>query len=441
MVLPHEEATRNNGMDILAVGDLHLGRRPARLPEPLLARLGARRLGPAEALERLVAAARRHDVDAVVFAGDVVEQEDDFFEAYAELRRNVTALTEVGIQVLGVAGNHDVQVLPQLAREVDGFRLLGAGGAWESITLTGRDGVQVTLHGLSFSAPVVRDSPLAGVRFDVDPTPQLGVLHCDRDQPGSSHAPVTSRQLEDAGIDAWLLGHIHKPDPLDGQRPSGYLGSVTALRASDTGARGPWLYSIGRGGIEQVQQWPLAPLRWQQIEVDISGMTEATDVRPRIISAAEAAASTIAEGDFRPDAIGLRVRLHGRTRIGHAVEQLLENEALDDLPLAGGIHGFVGRWWLDTRPEMDLATLARRPDPAGLLAQRLLLLDEAPADDPRREALIARAREHLSTVHRDPAWTRLNPAPLDDQAVADWLRRGAVTNLDALLNQQEDSDQ
>ncbi|MFV8836108.1 metallophosphoesterase [Aquisalimonas sp.] len=428
-------------MHLLAVGDLHLGRRPGRLPEPVLTRLGARRLGPAEALERLVSAARRHAVDAVVFAGDVVEQADDFFEAYAELRRSVTALVDAGIPVFGVAGNHDVQVLPQLAEEVAGFRLLGAGGTWESTTLTGRDGVQAIIHGASFSAPLVHDSPLAGVRFDASPLPQLGLLHCDRDQPGSGHAPVTSRQLEEAGVDAWLLGHIHKPDPLDRTRPSGYLGSVTALRASETGPRGPWLYTIGSQGIEQVEQWPLAPLRWQQIDVDISGMSAATDVRPRIIAAAEAAAADIATTQFRPDAIGLRVRLHGRTRIGHAVEQLLENETLDDLPLTGGIQGFVGRWWLDTRPEVDLSPLARRPDPAGLLARRLRLLDEAPADDPERQALITRAREHLNTAHRDPAWSRLNAAPPDDDAIADWLRRGAVISLDALLAQQEDANQ
>ncbi|SEP03530.1 metallophosphoesterase family protein [Aquisalimonas asiatica] len=428
-------------MNLLAVGDLHLGRRPGRLPEPVLARLGARRLGPAEALDRLVSAARQRAVDAVVFAGDVVEQEDDFFEAYAELRRSITTLVEAGIPVLGVAGNHDVQVLPQLAREVDGFRLLGAGGTWESATLTGRDGVQIVIHGASFGAPVVRDSPLAGIRFDNLAMPQLGLLHCDRDQPGSGHAPVTTRQLEEAGVDAWLLGHIHKPDPLDPARPSGYLGSVTALRASETGPRGPWLYTIGNAGIEHVEQWPLAPLRWQQIDVDLTDVTDATDVRPRILAAAEAAASVIAEAEFRPDAIGLRVRLHGRTRIGRAVEQLLESEALHDLPLTGGIQGFVGRWWLDTRPEVDLSELARRPDPAGLLAQRLLLLDQAPPDDPERQALLARAREHLGRVHRDPAWSRLNTETPDDDTVTDWLRRGARVSLDALLAQQEDTGQ
>ena len=68
----------------------------------------------------------------MLLAGDVVEQEDDFYEAYGDLRRGVDRLAAAGVPVLGVSGNHDVQVLPRLADAVPGFRLLGRGGAWEA---------------------------------------------------------------------------------------------------------------------------------------------------------------------------------------------------------------------------------------------------------------------------------------------------------------------
>ena len=96
-------------MKILAVGDMHLGRRPARLPDQLAER--AHELGPASAWKRTVDAALDNKVHAVLLAGDVVENENDFFEAYRDLAGGVQRLTDEGIDVVGVAGNHDVKVL------------------------------------------------------------------------------------------------------------------------------------------------------------------------------------------------------------------------------------------------------------------------------------------------------------------------------------------
>lgn len=424
-------------MQLLAVGDLHLGRLPARLPAQIGSRQDARSLGPSAALARLVDEAIRQHIDAVAFAGDVVEQDDDFFEAYAELRRAVERLTEAGIDVVGVAGNHDVQVLPQLAREVPGFRLLGAEGVWEAIDLVGADGTEVRLFGWSFPRPRVTENPLANAGFERGGRPAIGLLHCDRDQPGSYHAPVTARELAATGLDAWLLGHIHKPDALSAEQPSGYLGSVTALRASEVGTRGPWLYDIGAGGVRAIAQWPLAPLRWEALDVDLTGIEAATDARTRILGAANALADTLATARLHPEVLGLRLRLHGRTALRRQVAGMLGDQELDDLPLAGGIHGFVGRWRLETRPELDLEALARRPDPVGLLAQRLLWLD-SDADDPQGRALLERAREQLGRAHREPAWSRLDlPAEPDTAQVKDWLRRGALDSLDALLAQHD----
>ncbi|RMF20195.1 MAG: DNA repair exonuclease, partial [Deltaproteobacteria bacterium] len=124
---------------LLCIGDIHLGRRPGRLPSDLFAEEGAA-LGPLAAWRRAVDEAIDRRVDAVLLAGDVVEQEDDFYEAFAPLEEGVRRLQDAGIAVLAVAGNHDVAVLPRLARVIDSFRLLGAGGRWEEATVEGEDG-------------------------------------------------------------------------------------------------------------------------------------------------------------------------------------------------------------------------------------------------------------------------------------------------------------
>ena len=75
-------------------------------------------------------------LDAVLFAGDVVESTNSRFEAMRPLEEGIRRLLKAGIQVIAVAGNHDVEALPRLAALIDGFTLLGAGGQWEAKMIT-----------------------------------------------------------------------------------------------------------------------------------------------------------------------------------------------------------------------------------------------------------------------------------------------------------------
>ena len=148
-------------MKFLCVGDIHLGRRPSRLPEELPDELRASDLGPAAAWRRAVDFAIEAEADAVLLAGDVVEQEDDFYEAYGDLRDGAARLAAAGVRVLAVSGNHDVQVLPRLADAVPGFRLVGRGGRWEIEDVEGRGGGRAHVLGWSFPERRVSTSPLS----------------------------------------------------------------------------------------------------------------------------------------------------------------------------------------------------------------------------------------------------------------------------------------
>lgn len=423
-------------MKILAIGDIHLGRTPSRLPPELAGR--AREFGPAEAWRRSVDKALECNVCAVLLAGDVVEREDDFFEAYRELSSGVERLTAKGVEVVGVAGNHDVKVLPRLADQIPAFRLLGADGEWQSHSIAEKDEA-ICIWGWSFPQRTVTTSPLFGEPFDRKPGINLGLLHCDRDGGSSPYAPVGSLELARAGLDGWLLGHIHKPDSLTADTPTGYLGSLSGLDPGEPGAHGPWLITVSSGQLTRFEQVPLAPLRWETLAVDIDGIGEVAQAKDRLLTEIRLLDERFAGQAAGPDAVGLRVNFEGRTRFGAAANREIGVDDRQDIYRgSAGRHYFVEGVRNLTRPEIDLRALAERPDPPGMLARRLLWLDE-PEGHAGRDRLMNLARERLQSEAGKAVWARLaDEGPIEPEPEL-WLREAGFRALERLLTQTADT--
>ncbi len=423
-------------MRVLCAADIHLGRRPSRLPDALAARAGE--LDPAAAWRRLVQVALDRGVDALLLAGDVVDQDNDFFEAYADLRGGVEQLTGAGVPVLAVAGNHDVQVLPRLAEAVPGFTLLGRGGVWQEHVLQAADSTRLRVLGWSFPERVAPDDPLTARLPERGPETTVGLLHCDRGQPGSRYAPVRTAELDDAPVDAWLLGHVHKPDIAPGPRPMGYLGSLVGTDPGEPGAHGAWLLEVEPRGALRLSAVPLAPLRWETLDVPLDGLSEPADVPVRVAGAIDALHQRLQQEALQPAAVGCRLELSGRTALRGAVARTL---AADD-PRAtayarDGTTYFVHAYALRAQPERDLEALARTADPVGLLARKLRLL-QGHGDPEARSALLRAAARRLSTVPERRHLRDAGASPPSEDRVTELLETAALDALDALLGQREE---
>jgi predicted phosphodiesterase len=413
---------------LLCVGDMHLGRRPSRIPADL--ELDPASLTPAAAWRRVVALAISERVDAVLLAGDVVESDNRYFEAYTALERGVRELAGARIQVVAVAGNHDVDVLPRLADEIAAFHLLGRGGRWETHDIV-RDGrTLLRIIGWSFPERVVERSPLESFDPPQDrDAPLIGLLHCDLDATASRYAPVALRELERYALDAWLLGHVHKPSLTADDRRIGYLGSLQGLDPSETGARGPWMLRVGGAATLSLEHLSLAPLLWEELEVSVDDVEESDGVESRIVRALSALHERNARESRHVSAVGCRIQLVGRTRPGVNVRPLCAQGALAGLrPSFGGTQFFVERVVNATQPALDLEALARRSDPPGLLAARLLELRRADAAD-------GEATKPLRHVADQAAWQDLESVDLSEAAVRARLIRVGTRALEDLLAQ------
>jgi len=422
---------------LLCVGDIHLGRRPSGLTDQAAEHVAARDLSPAAVWRSVVDQALHRQVDAVLLAGDVVEQRDDFYEAYGALAAGVTRLVEANVRVLGVTGNHDGLVLPRLANAIPEFKLLGREGHWEFDSVSGRDGSEVRVLGWSFPGEVATVDPFAdSPDYDGSEMPTIGLLHCDRDSSSSRYAPVRSSTLRTHWADAWLLGHIHKPDQLTGPRPVGYLGALTALDPSDVGPRGPWIVETARRGQVEIEHLALAPLRFEHLVLDVSDLDGAEGLERFAVDAIADLHARIAISDAHPRAVGVRFRLTGRTDVRPALEAECDRMTNLAVPHDGTLY-FVQKATNDTVPTRDLQELATGgQDPYSLLSARVLLLDR-PAGDPERRTLIRAAKSQLERVRRKNVYTRLSDITLDDEEIAARLRTAALSAMDRLAAQRE----
>jgi exonuclease SbcD len=370
---------------LLCVGDIHLGRRPSRIPEDIEEYgVNVADLTPVAAWKKVVAWAIDNDIDAVVLAGDVVEGLDDRFEAYGHLESGVCKLYKAGIGILGVAGNHDVQALPRLADHIDQFKLLGRGGNWESVEIAARSGGRMQLLGWSFPEKHVRRNPLDDPMDDISAdVPTIGILHCDVDGGYSQYAPVPRAAFEQAPGDAWLLGHIHKPDDLSARRPIGYLGSLVGLDPGESGLHGPWLANVSGTGAVEMTQLALAPLRYERVDLSIESISnvEGDDLEDAFAAALRSALNTAHDrinttlGNTR--VVACRITLTGRSRNHERIRYIMRDGAVQAQKCDyDGIVYFIEKIVDESAPDIDLAEIAKGSDPPALLARRLIHLQE-----------------------------------------------------------------
>jgi len=409
-----------------------LGRVP-RVPEDLEG-LEAEDLGPRAAFAAVIATALAREVRAVVFLGDVVDRDEAFAESWSHLHDGLRRLGEAGIEVFAVVGNHDHKVLPRLADELPGLRLIGRGGVWEEVTLEAGGTPWLRLCGWSFPGPRVTTSPLANFPFTRDGgAPRIGLLHADVDATGGTYAPVARRELENAATGAWLLGHVHRPwhAELGSDRPLGYLGSLVGLKSTESGVHGPWLLELTGAGRPVLTQLPVVPLVWESLELSIDDLEGPDELEARIVrTLREHADMRESElGDAR--AVGCRLHLVG-SHIEHAAiarELSRLRKIIEQFrPRLAGRSWFLAKLVDDARPALDLEALARADDPPGLVARKLLALRTGDAPQVLREA-----QARLERTSDAPSWSGLERQALDEAAVSELLERAGYSLLEKLL--------
>lgn len=453
------------------------------------------REAPFLALRRLVDFCLASKASILLLAGDVYDSRQGSLKARLELREACQRLGEAGVYVFWARGNHDALDEDQsFINWPDNLTIFDEAGqsyalGWKNgnfapprLLAPGEKlpGEAVLVHGISHAGP--RESANLALRLQesigklalAPAAPgsrfSLGVLHCNvggssGSQPGSqpgaksggheNYAPCALGELTAAPVDYWALGHIHQPGVLAENPPVVYAGCPQGLHVRESGPRGCLLGRVDEGRLESFDFHPLAALRWERLELNLSALEGETgeegtppgleELEEFILREIQGFSAALFRGESTAGAehpcrqLVLRLALTGRSSLDGILRQgdnlpelcarlnrrLNERDGQDEtlaLPPAR-----LKDIKLDTRPAVDLEEILAGDNLVSETLRRALALSPGPLAEGQAAEYLALLDSLYSGVKGEAWLAELRPGP---QELPELAREAAALCLD-----------
>lgn len=273
----------------LHIADLHLG---SQLSANFLDGTGGDNIlktANRRAVERLIDVAIDEEVDFLVIAGDLYDNDARSVQANTFLAEQFERLNDVGVPVYLIYGNHDpvgrattYVELPENVHELDDEEA-------EEVAFPDESAPEAYLWGQSYTTRHESRSMYSRFTPTDDNVPTIGILHTGLDPDNRRYVPVSRSKLEGKeGIHYWALGHIHDARVHTANQPIAFPGIPQGRQTNEAGLGGGYLVELTTDDIS-MEFVPTSPVVWQTIDVDVSRLNSPTvaDIKREIIDAAD----------------------------------------------------------------------------------------------------------------------------------------------------------
>ena len=328
------------------------------------------------AFENLVNLAIEESVDFVVIAGDLYDGDWKDYSTGLFFRAQMVRLQSKGTPVYLIAGNHDAaSVITKKLSLPENVHVFST-RTTESLEVAGHP---VTIHGRGFPNRAVPENLAIEYPMAVPGRFNLGLLHTSlTGRPGhDTYAPCSVAELREKGYGYWALGHIHQPEVINKDPWIVFAGNCQGRHIKETGQRGCRLVTVSDSlQVEGVEWRSLDVVRWEELNVDLSGVETETDAT-RLVGDAMGKAVTAAEGRL----VAARIVLSGTTQLHGSLHRNDEHwnaqfqASAQDL---GAEAIWIERITVSTSPVYDIAQLAERDALTKIVVSNLNETDHQP---------------------------------------------------------------
>lgn len=272
------------------------------------------------ALEKLIDAAIEHDVDFVLFVGDVFDSNDVSLRTILRFRQQLERLKQHEIHVFISYGNHD----PFTERRYVDWPENVTVFTDEEVTsksFTTKTGQKVNIYGFSYmTKEIFTDKSEEYIKVG-DAEFHIATLHgnVDGQTDHDSYAPFSVTNLKEKDFDYWALGHIHKRQMLAAKPPIAYSGNIQGMHRKELGEKGCLLVTLTNAALPSITFIPTADIIWHEEAIDITDIETIDALLEKIDERKER---------FRKQNTFVHIRFFGSGRLN---EQLQSASELDDL--------------------------------------------------------------------------------------------------------------
>ncbi|PAE42637.1 metallophosphoesterase family protein [Bacillus sp. 7884-1] len=255
-------------ISFIHAADLHLDSPMVglkHLPANILSRV---RESTFTALGKLTSAAIDNNVDFVILAGDLYDGEDRSLRAQSRFRNEMKKLSQKGIPVYVIHGNHDHLSGSWVHLDMPSNVHFFSSDVEMKIFHTKR-GEKVHLYGFSYLQRHILDKRIDDYQKQERADFHIGILH-GNEGGGTDHdnyAPFTIKDLHEKEFDYWALGHIHKRMILSETPPIIYPGNLQGRNKKEVGVKG--CYCITLNELEAKKEFvATSDVVWEEVSVD-----------------------------------------------------------------------------------------------------------------------------------------------------------------------------
>jgi len=237
------------------------------------------------AVERLFDTAIEEDVDFVVIAGDLYDEDSRSVKANTFLKEQFDRLANHDIPVYVSYGNHDpvgsattYVDLPDNVYEFDHEDP-------QEFHYPDEDSPEARIWGQSYRDRHESRSMYRQFTPSDDRIPNIGVLHTGLNPDGRRYVPVARSDLESKDdIHYWALGHIHDPRIYENEQPIAYSGVPQGRQITEPGLGGGYLVDVDANGDCEIEFVPTSPVVWQTVDIDVGDedISSIPDIERRI---------------------------------------------------------------------------------------------------------------------------------------------------------------
>jgi len=351
--------------------------------------------------DRIIQLCVENQVDFLIIAGDIFDSDQHSLTAQLTFVEGLKKLSALKIQTYFVCGNHDPfsSWLPTLTLPDKVFRF--SPDEVEKFAFEKKGQILADLYGISFPRKEIKRN-LANLfkRRQPQAPVSIGVLHGTTGTPGKheNYAPFSKSDIEGKGFDYWALGHIHKSHVIKENQPAiVYPGNPQGRDFGETGERGCYLVEIEAGSKPVLQFLPTQQIRFEEIEVDLTGLETLNPMPEKILQTIK-----LVSGYNENTDLIIRVSLKGKTPLNNEL-----NKPGVAMELAGFLNENIRNYtstfvWIDririeTLPEISLDELKKSGD---FPAEILKIIDMYQEESEKTKTIIEQFYDELPEISR-----------------------------------------